>query len=230
MYPVFSKLSVTSKETLKQAIEKSMNFLLVCGIPITIGLIVAAPNIIGFLYHRPEFIHSIPALQALAPGLILLYINTVFSTIIISTKREKKITIMAAIALIFNLGLNLGLIPLYEHVGAAIATSLTELLLFCLSIAFIPKHLLPIRSLKVATKAIIASSTMALAIWFLSIFHIANIFVVLPGAMLIYFCTAICIGTIPREDIRALYKAVAQKVNLSPTGQEEAPISDELRH
>jgi len=193
-------------------------------------LIVAAPDIVGFLYHRAEFAHTIPALQGLAPGLILLYINTVFSTIIISTKREKKITIMAAIALIFNLGLNLGLIPLYEHVGAAIATSLTELLLFCLSIAFIPKHLLPIRSLKVATKAIIASSTMALAIWFLSIFHIANIFVVLPGAMLIYFCTAICIGTIPREDIRALYKAVAQKVNLSPTGQEEAPISDELRH
>src|SRR5204863_536398 len=60
MYPVFSKLSAHSVHELKIAVEKSMNFLLFCGIPIAAGLIVAAPEIIGFLYHRPEFVNSIP--------------------------------------------------------------------------------------------------------------------------------------------------------------------------
>src|SRR5215469_167703 len=100
MYPVFSKLSVTSETELKLAIEKSMNFLILFGLPMSVGLIVTAPAIIELLYHRSEFSHTVPALQGLAPGLVLLYANTVFSTIIISTKREKKITIMAAIALV----------------------------------------------------------------------------------------------------------------------------------
>ena len=225
MYPVFSKLSVTSEAKLKLAIEKSMNFLLFFGLPMSIGLIVTAPEIIVVLYHRAEFIHTVPALQGLAPGLVFLYANTVFSNTIISTKREKKITIMAAIALVFNLGLNLFLIPLYQHVGAAISTSLTELLLLCLSVVFIPKHLLPIGSLRVAAKATLASFVMVLAIWLLSTFHIVNLFVILPIAMLVYFTTATLLRTIPREDIRALYNAVRQKVHLSST--QSLPIQQE---
>ncbi len=214
MYPVFTKLLVSSEANLKLAIEKSMNFLLILGLPISIGLFVAAPEIIGFLYHRAEFIYAIPALRGLAPGLIFLYINTVFSAIIISTKRERSITIMAAIALVFNLGLNLILIPLYQQIGAAIVTSLTELLLVCLSVVFIPKHLLPVGSLRVAVKATVACFFMALAIWVLGTFHIFNIFVILPVAMLIYFGTTAVIGTVPREDIQALYSAIGRKVQL----------------
>src|SRR5262249_43140739 len=103
MYPIFSKFSVTSEANLKKAIEKSTNFLLFCSIPIAIGLIVTAPNIIEFLYRRPEFNHTIPVLQALAPGLIFLYINFVLSTTLMSTKQEKKMTIMAALALTLHL-------------------------------------------------------------------------------------------------------------------------------
>lgn len=215
MYPVFSVLSVTSEANLKLAIEKSMNFLLFLCLPISIGLFMAAPDIIGFLYRRPEFVHAIPALQGLAPGLVFLSINTVLSTIIISTGEEKKITIMAAIALVFNLGLNLILIPFYQQIGAAIVTSLTELLLMCLSFVLIPKNLLPIGSLRVAVKATIASFVMALSIWVLGAFHIFNIFLILPVAMLVYFSTAAVIGTIPREDIRTLYSAIRRKAHLS---------------
>jgi len=216
LYPVFSKLSVSSETNLKLAIEKSMNFLLFCSLPISIGLFVAAPNIIAFLYHRVEFSHSIPVLQALAPGLVFLYINTVFSTTIISTKREKKIAIMAAVALVFNLGLNLVLIPSYQHIGAAAVTSLTELLLLCLSVIFMPKHLLPLGSLRVAVKAAIASFVMALAVLSLTWLHIYNIFVILSVATLIYLSIATLIGTIPREDMRALLTAMRSKVDLPP--------------
>ena len=228
MYPVFAKLSVISETKLKLAIEKSMNFLLFFGLPMSVGLVVTAPGIIALLYHRAEFSHSVPALQGLAPGLVFLYANTVFSNIIISTKREKKITIMAAIALVFNLGLNLFLIPLYQQVGAAIVTSLTELLLLCLSLIFVPKRLLPIGSLKVAAKATLASFVMVLAIWLLGTFHIVNIFAVLPIAMLVYFATAILLRTLPGEDIRALYSALRQKVHVSTqslVGQQEIQSS-----
>jgi len=208
MYPVFSKLSAHSLPELRIAVEKSMNFLLFCGMPITVGLIIAAPAIIGFLYHRPEFAQSVPVMQALAPGLVLLYINSVLSALLISTKREKKITIMAAIALVFNLGLNLILIPRLQQVGAAAVTSLTELLLMGLAILFTPRWLLPMGSVRVGVKALIASLVMGLVIWTMRGF---GLIAILPVAMTVYFTTAMLLGTIPRDDLKALYTSVRKK-------------------
>ncbi len=229
MYPVFSKLSTSSEETLKLAIEKSMNFLLFFGIPIATGLIVTAPNIIAFLYHRPEFINTIPVLQCLAPGLVFLYANMVATSILISSNQERKITILAAVALVFNLGLNFILIPRYQQVGAAVVTSLTELLLLCVSVVLVPTRLLPLRSLKVGAKAIIASVVMAIAIqFFLNRF---SIFLLLPAAMFVYFCAAGVLGTIPRKDILALYRGVRHKAQpTNPSPGEDQPEIEQSSH
>ncbi len=126
---------------------------------------------------------------------------------------------MAAIALVFNLGLNLILIPVYQHVGAAIVTSLTELLLAAIAIVFIPRHLLPAGSLLVGVKSLAASLVMAAAILLLSTFQIT---VILPIATLIYFGTATLLRTIPREDVQALYRAVRRRAEgrASPSGVE----------
>lgn len=218
MYPVFSKLSLHSQSDLKVAVEKSLNFLLFCGIPISTGLIVAAPNLVGFFYHRPEFIHAIPVMQLLAPGLLFLYINSVLNSAIISVGGEKKITLMAAMALLFNVGLNLILIPRYLHIGAAIVTSLTELLLTALSILFMPRTLLPLNSLKVAAKALVASLMMGLAIWFIQRYSFP---VILMVATVIYFASATLLGTIPRDDIRKLYSAIRHKAGRTPAYNEQ---------
>lgn len=210
MYPVFAKLSTDShsQSALKLAIEKSMNLLLICAIPIATLMIFAAPNIIGFLYHRDEFSNSVPVLQALAPGLVFLYINTLLSSIIVSTKGEKKIPLMAAIALVFNLGMNLWLIPLYRHIGAAFVTSLTELLLLCISFVFIPNRLLPGRSIRVACKALVSAVVMAAAIYLL---RSSSIFLITPITFLVYAGSAFLLRTIPREDMQSLLKAVKNK-------------------
>lgn len=208
MYPVFSKLSINSQAQLKTAIEKSLNFLLFCGLPIGTVMIAAAPGIIGFLYHRAEFDHSVPVLQALAPGLVFLYINTVLNTTIISIKREKKITVMAAAALVFNLAVNLLTIPFFQHIAAAAVTSLTELLLLCIGMVYVPRELRPTGSILVGLKALIASLAMALVILPLASFPI---YVPLFMAAPVYLLVATLLGTIPREDILALYYAVRHK-------------------
>jgi O-antigen/teichoic acid export membrane protein/acetyltransferase-like isoleucine patch superfamily enzyme len=216
MYPVFSKLSVSSVTSLKFAIEKSTNFLLVCGIPIAVGMSVAAPAIIGFLYHRTEFEHSVPVLQALAPGLVFLYVNSVCNTVLMSTKRERHVAAMAAVALAFNLALNLLLIPRYHHVGAALVTSLTELLLLGLGLWLIPKHLLPFGSLCVGLKAAIASAIMAGALiplvnGALLPFGALGIFVLLATGILAFAAAATMLRTIPKKDVQSLLQAVRRR-------------------
>lgn len=225
MYPIFSKLSVHAEAELKIAVEKSLNFLLFCGIPISTGLIVAAPNLIGFLYHRPEFIHAIPVMQGLAPGLLFLYINSVLTSTMMSTGREKKITIMAGVALVFNLVLNLFLIPRYQHIGAAAVTSLTELLLTVLSMLLMPRTLRPVGSVKVGAKALLAAVVMGTVIWYTRQY---NLLVLLPAAAIAYFSAAILLGVIPREDMSALYMSIRHKAGrthaVSDTEQEEQQL------
>ncbi|WIG59190.1 MAG: Polysaccharide biosynthesis protein [Ktedonobacterales bacterium] len=225
LYPVFSQFSATSdpasEKRLKLALEKTLNFLLFFALPVATALIVGAASIVGFLYHRQEFLHTIPALQALAPGLVFLYVNSAISTILMSTKQEKKITLMAAIALVFNLGVNLFLIPRYQHVGAAMATSLTELLLMCIGVALIMRRFLPLGSLRVALKAVCAALVMAVVIHLLGT---VSIFVMLPTAALVYLSAAAILGTIPREDISALASAIRHKrrgVASVPLGRDE---------
>jgi O-antigen/teichoic acid export membrane protein/acetyltransferase-like isoleucine patch superfamily enzyme len=224
MYPVFSKLSEHSQAQLKIAVEKSLNFLLFFAIPISTGLIVAAPNIVGFLYHRSDFNHTIPVMQCLAPGLIFLYINSVLNSVLISTRREKKIPLIAGIALLFNLGLNLLLIPHYQQIGAALVTSLTELLLATIALLFVPRSLWPLESLKVGLKALLASLVMGLVVWFLRHYTILTI---VPIAALVYFSTATLLGTIPLDDMRALYISIHLKKRGATANVKQAEATHE---
>ena len=208
MYPVFSKLASTSKEALRTAVEKCMNLLLLCSFPIAAFMIAGASPLIGFLYHRTDFLNSVPVVRALAPGLIFLYINTLFNSIIVSTRGEKKIPLMAAAALVFNLGLNLLLIPRFEQNAAAVVTSLTELLLLCISALFVPRYLLPARSLLVAMKTLLASLLMGAVIFYL---QRLSIFLLFPLGTLIYISLATLLRTIPTEDMQSLFQAIKGK-------------------
>jgi len=204
MYPVFTKLSSTSPAAMKVAVEKCMNLLLITSFPIATLFVLAAPNIVDFLYHKADFVNTIPVIQGLAPGLIFIYINALFFVLIVTTRGEKKIPIMAGAALVFNLGLNLYMIPHYQQVGAAIVTSLTELLLLCISFVYVPKYLLPKGSIKVAAKVLGASIFMGLAAFILRGF---SIFVIGPVTLVVYVFAAILLRTIPREDVLTLIRA-----------------------
>ena len=208
LYPVFSKYATTSSDKLKVAMEKATNCLLISGMPIATGLLVAAPSIVRVLYPRSEFMHAVPVLQALTPGLICLYMNMVSTAMLVSTRQEKKLVSMAAIALVWNLCLNLIIIPRYQHVGAAVVTSLTELLLLAMSAVALPRALWPRTSMQVAWKAVLASLIMALVIWPL---RASSMVVMIAAALPVYVGAATLLGTIAHEDMAALYGTVVRK-------------------
>ncbi len=229
LYPVFARYSVTSPTGLRVAAEKTMNYLLFLAIPIATGLICGAPAIIGFLYHNADFAGSVPTLQALAPGLIFLYANSVVTTVLMSTHRERKVTLMAGVALVFNLTMNLLLIPHIQQIGAAITTSATELLLLCLGVIFAPREIVPWRSLRTAGKSIVASVAMAGAIFAVDR---SSLLVILPVGAVVYLGLSTVLGTIPRDDFRALYLAFRRKAQHAEASSSPAPVpaeSDEPR-
>lgn len=205
MSPILAKYAVdTDKGKLRLAIEKSTTAMLLCSLPAAAGLIVTAPNIIGFIYQREDFTESEYVLQALAIGLVALYLNSVLTTVLVSVGQERKLPIMAAIALVFNVGLNVFLIPRYMDMGAAWATTLTELLLLGIGLWLIDHALIPTHLLPTVAKIAIATLVMAVVAHALDTF---NIVVIIPIAAAVYLIAILALRALPADDI-ATFKGV----------------------
>jgi hypothetical protein len=148
----------------------------------------------------------------------------VLTAVLISTGREKKITIMALIALVFNLGFNFVLIPLFKHIGAAAMTSLTECLLMFLALIFIPRSLWPIGSIKVGLKAFLAAAVMGVVVWFIQDY---TLLLILPVAAIVYLGAATLLGTIPAEDMKAFYTSIRRRKKGETTSEGAPFLTDE---
>ncbi|KKH84523.1 hypothetical protein DU80_19865 [Methanosarcina mazei] len=71
-----------------------------------------------------------------------MFVNTLLSSTYISSGNQKIIAKVSAFAALFNVGLNLILIPLFASVGAALATVATEFIVMIFGIYWITKNIL----------------------------------------------------------------------------------------
>ena len=75
---------------------------------------------------------------------------------------------------------------------------------------------------------LVASLVMGLAIWFLQRYDsLNNLGAILPAAAFVYFGTATLLGTIPRQDMQALYTSIRHKANRTQTAGLQAETTSE---
>ncbi len=218
MSPILAKYSVTDKDKLRSAVERSVTAMLLCSLPAAVGLAVTAPNIIFLVYHRSAYSQSALVLEALAPGLIALFLNSALTTVLVSTGQERKLPIIAAAALVFNVILNLTLIPRFAEIGSAWATTLTEALLLVVGVMLIDRALIPARLWTVAGKVAVAALVMGLVAHALAtngiLLHALgaySIFVIVPVAAAIYVTAIVILRTLPPEEMAQLTGAFARR-------------------
>ena len=90
LFPILAQLSTQSRPSLRRAMAKGLDIILIVGMPISVGLFTLAEPIIRFIYRKPEFVNAVPALQWLAVGLLLLYVNSILSVTLVSLNEERK--------------------------------------------------------------------------------------------------------------------------------------------
>jgi O-antigen/teichoic acid export membrane protein len=208
LFPILSQLSTQSRPALRRAMTKGLDIILIVGMPICIGLLTLADPIIRLIYRQPEYVNAVPALQWLAVGLLLLYINSILSVTIVSLNSERKMTLVAGLALVVNLSLNLILIPLFQHVGAASTTAITEGFIMIYLLVVMPRDLLARSTLAVLIKAGIASAAMAVA---LTALRGQSLGLLIPVGAAVYALVGIVLRMVPAEDFRMVGSALARR-------------------
>ena len=127
MLPRMSNLIAYKKdEDFKKMCAILIQFILMVSIPLTMGLIVAADKIIhifcGYSYEE-----SILTLKLLAPIVLVIGLSNVLGIQILFPAGKVDIVIKAtAMGAFTNIILNIFMIPLYKHNGAAISTLCAE--------------------------------------------------------------------------------------------------------
>lgn len=123
LYPKFSYSFEHDRENIPKLLRQSIQYLFLCVVPITVGLGVLAPTIIPFIY-TDAYTGSVLTLQILLTGLVFSFLTFPLGALLNACNKQHIQTGIIACALIFNITLNIILIPTYSIIGAAIAALL----------------------------------------------------------------------------------------------------------
>lgn len=80
------------------------------------------------LFYGRSFLPSVAPFAVLLPGILFLYANNILTNYMVATKKFLVISATSVVAALFNIALNMLLIPVWDAVGAAFSSSLTYLL------------------------------------------------------------------------------------------------------
>lgn len=195
IFPVFSKLYVSSINPLKGAYIKSFKYLTILSLPIAVGITLLAEPIILLLF-KPEYIPSILALQIVVWVLPFIFVNYIQGSLLTAMNRQVTYLKITAASLVLNVGMNLVLIPLYSYLGAAFVTVITEIFSVALGFYVLSKLLAKVKVHEIIFKPAIACLVMALFILLVQ----TNLFLEIAISAVIYFVVLIALKGFTPED------------------------------
>lgn len=166
LFPIFSVLNAEDRQLLGKSYEKALILLAVLSVPVLLFLFVLSEDWLTVFFGR-SFSPSIPALKILAFSLPLVFLNYVLFHTLIALNREKIITGVSALAVVFNIGSNCLVLPRYGYLGASGTTVATDCLILVLFLVHLQRSFWPLPWGKTAAKLILSGGMMALPFWLL---------------------------------------------------------------
>jgi O-antigen/teichoic acid export membrane protein len=200
LYPAFSGYFVRSPQLLAKTFVRSMNYLMILALPLSVGIITIANKVIGPVFGS-SYSESILTLQILSSALFLIFICFPVGAMLNAGNQQSRNTVNLGLVTGVNITLNLIFIPLFSQAGAALASLLSYVLLFILGLAVVEKiavydkKYLLLSFLKVLTSSVIMGAVV------LALKDYLSFILVIPLGALIYFMTLFIVGGFGKEDI-----------------------------
>lgn len=140
LFPSISKAHALQKtEQIRNYIRRSVKFISLILIPITIIISITSKDLISLIYSK-RFIQASQPLSIIICGYTFLAYFMLFSTVLTAIGRPKVPLYFLFGTLPLDFILNLKFIPRYQLIGASLATSISHLTGMVLSAAYTIKH------------------------------------------------------------------------------------------
>ena len=207
VFPVFSRLSASSHEALQLSYRKSFNYLLLCGLALSFGTFLTAPQIIAFLFGA-GYQRASDVLRILGWLPLFGFVGYCNGHLLCAIGREKLFMLTEGIAAVLCVVLAFLLTTRYGYMGAACAMTLPPMLglvgysVLCHRLVGVP---LPWRFIN---SAVGSALVMAGGIYASLHFGVHLLVIVLLIAPAIYGGSLYLSGAISGEDVVLLRQAL----------------------
>jgi O-antigen/teichoic acid export membrane protein len=207
LLPVITRLFGTSKEMTKLAQQKIMKYMYSLGLPMTLGGIVLAPQIIGLLYSdRPG---SIVILQILLPVLAISYFGTGQGSLLAAANLMRLSTVSSMAGAAANLVICFVAIPIWGAAGAALAFTIATLIMNIVSHYYMSKRVVHLKVSEIIVRPTLAGLGMTAVLLLLPW---DNLFISLAIGAVTYFVLLYILKAVDHEDIEIFRKALNKGV------------------
>src|SRR5262249_7222882 len=154
----------SSPQMLFDALEQSIKFLYVLGMPLAVLMLVMSESLVR-LFFGAAFHEAAGALRLIAPGVVFIFPTSGYSYAFTALGRQRLYMGCVAASLVVNAGLDLLLIPSYSYRGAAVASMAAEGVLFVTGIVMLRRLGADLTSLWLLWRPSLAGLGMGLCCW-----------------------------------------------------------------
>ena len=178
------------KDRVAEIVNKAYNYIFMFSVPAAIGLFMLSDEIIR-LFSGTSFATAGFTMRLLAPIVLLIPFNvSTNQQTLIPMGHEKRILISTSIGALVNFSLNLLLIPAYAENGAAVATVISELCVFAVTLYNANRFFDMKRAFKKYHQYWLASAPIPFIAIFIKQFKLPTIYsicFVITGSVILYF-------------------------------------------
>jgi len=184
---------------MREAYTGAYRLLAAVGMPVAIGCVVLAPEIIHLT--RVPFDQSIPALRILGASLLLIFVNNSFIFALGAMDKQLTFALLAGLSIVVNVTLNLVMIPRFGHadgyLAASWATLITEVFLFAAGYLALARYLGRMPWMRPAIPIVLSGAAVAAVAWVL---RDHNVVVVVAVSAVLYVAAMAVTGGVSRSE------------------------------
>lgn len=206
--PIFAKFYVDSKDMLAYSYKKSLKYLTIISMPISMGTLVLSEKIIMFIYG-PAYVNTIPILELIIWALPAIFLSYILGTSIASINKQHETIKATFICLLFSTIGNYILINLFSGVGAAMITVLNEISMVIFYMYIMHKYGYQVPLKEILFKPFIASVVMGIVVYFVNLELFSSVFI----GIIVYFATVFIIKTFDEDDKNILKQLLPEKIS-----------------
>jgi O-antigen/teichoic acid export membrane protein len=204
LFPIMAGLFPADPPRLRRMMQVAVDYLSFVALGGLALTIVAAEPIIELLYG-PEFTSGSTVLTILIAAFIPICIGNVAGNMVVAMDLQRRYIWLATLGLVFNVALNLALIPRYGIEAAAWVTLGTEVLVVSLATAMVLRRIEMRLSLRRLVLALVAATAAALAVYGLRQVGAGAIVLILAMTAL-YPALLIALRALDLEQLRRLLR------------------------
>lgn len=190
-FPEFSRLwEAGQQEECYRYLADGSRYFLGLAIPSIVGLYLTGGQVIGWLSTSEAAEQAPLLLSIIALGIVWSGLETLLRQILYADGDTKTPTIIHVTSTLFNIGLNIALIPIYGIIGAAFATLLSYFLTFSVLYAIATRRFDIDLEGGFTIRAVAAAGIMFAVVTLLGVQHVIALLVSCPiiyGSLLVLF-------------------------------------------